>query len=73
MSIDEVPVGCAPLEDYDSIEKAIFEGTDNDISESIPLDLADLIHRFVERGDNLAFVNPNNEEYVELIIRIPRV
>lgn len=73
MSINEEPIGAILLDDYDAIEEAIFDGTGFHASETAPSDLADMIHRFTENGDNVAFVNPTNEEYVELIIRIPRV
>jgi hypothetical protein len=73
MSIEEAPVGALPLEDYEAIEEAIFDGTGFHASEGLPNDLADAVHRFTESGDNVAFVDPNHEEYVELIIRIPRV
>lgn len=73
MAIDDVPVGALPLEDFAAIEEAIFDGTGLHASDSNPNDLADVIHRFTENGDNVAFVDPNHEEYVELIIRIPRV
>ncbi|MNH65322.1 hypothetical protein D3C73_173300 [compost metagenome] len=72
MSINQEPVGAILLDNYEAIEEAIFDGTGFHASEGLPNDLADVVHRFTENGDNVAFVDPNHEEYVELIIRIPR-
>lgn len=73
MSITTLPVGTILADDYETIEDAIFDGTGFHASEGLPNDLADVIHRFVEDGNNVAIINPTNEEYVEIIVRIPRV
>lgn len=73
MSITTLPAGTILVDDYETLEDAIFDGTGFLTSDRIPNDLADAVHLFIESGENVAIVNPNHEEYVELIIRIPRI
>ena len=73
MSITTLPVGTILADDYETIEDAIFDGTGFHSSEPLPNALADVVHRFIESGDNVAIVTPPHEEYIDLIIRIPRV
>jgi hypothetical protein len=73
MSINDVPPGALLLDGYEEIEDAIFDGTGFHASESGPTELADIIADFTETGENVVFADATHDEYVELIIRIPRV
>jgi hypothetical protein len=61
------------VDDHDILEEAIFEDTGHHPSQSAPSDFLFHTQRLLDQTDAVAFVNPNHEEYVELVIRIPRV
>lgn len=70
--IDKAPAGFELLEDYDAIEEAVF-GSRFHASDHTADDLSTALHLMQEQTDTVIFANEDgNEEYVEILIRIPK-
>lgn len=71
--IDKAPEGFTLCDDYDSIEEAVFNGGQFHGADLNPDELATSLNAMREMEDSVVFSNnEGNEEYTEILIRIPK-
>lgn len=72
MSITDAPSGTVPLVEYDALDNAVTEQCGFHPSEHTPSDFVDATWRMAEYDGAKIFANNASDEYMELVIRIPK-